>query len=93
MAKAYSRFVCQVCGKVSSQAFGRCPACDSWDSMVEELVEPEHSHSARAVRGLNASSQPRRLADIEGEREERVPVRMKSFRGSWAGGLFRGPSS
>ena len=90
MAKAYSRFVCQVCGKVSSQAFGRCPACDSWDSMVEELVEPESSHSARAVRGLNASSQPRRLADIEGEREERVPVRMQEFSRVLGGGIVPG---
>lgn len=45
MAKAYSRYVCQVCGKISSQAFGRCPACDSWDSMVEEVVEPEDRKS------------------------------------------------
>mgnify|MGYP001161551023 FL=1 len=90
MAKAYSRYVCQVCGKVSSQSFGRCPACDSWDSMVEEVVEPEVSHSARAVRGLNASSQPRRLAEIEGEHEERVPVRMQEFARVLGGGIVPG---
>jgi len=90
MAKAYSRFVCQVCGKVSSQSFGRCPACDSWDSMIEEIVEPEANHSARAVRGLNASSQPRRLAEIEGEREERVPVRMQEFARVLGGGIVPG---
>lgn len=90
MARAYSRYVCQVCGKVSSQAFGRCPACDSWDSMVEEVVEPESNHSARAVRGLNATSQPRRLADIEGEREERVPVRMQEFARVLGGGIVPG---
>ena len=90
MAKAYSRYVCQVCGKISSQAFGRCPACDSWDSMVEEVVEPESNHSARAVRGLNATSQPRRLADIEGEREERVPVRMQEFARVLGGGIVPG---
>ncbi len=70
MAKAYSRYVCQVCGKVSSQSFGRCPACDSWDSMVEEVVEPEVSHSARAVRGLATPSRawPKLKAKTRGTR-------------------------
>ena len=90
MAKAYSRYVCQVCGKVTSQPFGRCPACDSWDSMVEEVVEPESSHSARNVRGLNASSQPRRLSEIDGQAEDRLPVAMEEFARVLGGGIVPG---
>ena len=90
MAKAYSRYVCQVCGKVTSQPFGRCPACDSWDSMVEEVVEPESSHSARHVRGLNASSQPRRLNEIDGQAEDRLPVAMEEFARVLGGGIVPG---
>ncbi len=93
MAKAYSPLCLPgVRARSVPPVFGRCPACDShWDKMVEEVVEPEVSHSARAVRGLNASSQPRRLAEIEGEHEERVPVRMQEFaRGKLGGGTVPG---
>ncbi|MFZ3069942.1 MAG: DNA repair protein RadA, partial [Anaerolineaceae bacterium] len=90
MTKAYTRYVCQICGKVSSQAFGRCPGCDNWDSMVEEIVEPEPSRSARQVHGLSGTSQPRRLVDIEGEKEERVPIEMEEFARVLGGGIVPG---
>jgi len=90
MAKAYTRYVCQVCGKVTSQPFGRCPACDSWDSMVEEVVEPESSRSARQVRGLNASSQPKRIGEISEQTEERLPVAMEEFARVLGGGIVPG---
>ena len=79
MAKTHSQYVCQVCGKISSRSFGRCPSCDSWDSMIEEVVESEPVSSARAVRGLSGSSTPRRLSEIEGDSEERMTLPMTEF--------------
>jgi len=58
--------------------------------MVEEVVEPESSHSARQVRGLNASSQPRRLSEIDGQAEERLPVAMEEFARVLGGGIVPG---
>jgi len=58
--------------------------------MVEEVVEPESSHSARTVRGLNASSQPRRLSEIDGQAEERLPVAMEEFARVLGGGIVPG---
>src|SRR5690606_9680734 len=31
-------FVCSGCGHTSARWMGRCPACEEWDSMVEEAV-------------------------------------------------------
>ena len=90
MAKSYTRYVCQVCGKTSSRAFGRCPSCDSWDSMVEELVQEPSAKAKSPVRGLSGTSQVRRLADIEGQLEDRVPLEMEEFSRVLGGGIVPG---
>lgn len=90
MAKSYTRYVCQVCGKTSSRAFGRCPSCDSWDSMVEELVQETSTKSTSPMRGLSGTSQVRRLADIEGQLEDRVPLEMEEFSRVLGGGIVPG---
>ncbi len=90
MAKSYTRYVCQVCGKTSSRPFGRCPSCDSWDSMVEELVQESTAKTALPIRGLSGTSQVRRLADIEGQLEERVPLEMEEFSRVLGGGIVPG---
>ncbi|HQJ32962.1 MAG TPA: DNA repair protein RadA, partial [Anaerolineaceae bacterium] len=86
MAKTYSRFVCQVCGKVSSRAFGRCPGCGSWDSMIEEIVETENEKSAHAIRGLTGTSRVHSLSEIESQQEERLPLPIEEFARVLGGG-------
>ena len=36
MARSVSTYVCQSCGAQSRQFFGRCAACGSWNSLVEQ---------------------------------------------------------
>ena len=43
MAKAKKRYVCQKCGYVSVRSLGRCPNCQAWNSLVEEVIAPETS--------------------------------------------------
>ena len=91
MPKLQTQFVCQVCGKISSRAFGRCPGCDSWDSMVEEVIAIEPLNSGKAaLRGIRGNSQPRRLKDIEGESEDRMPLPMVEFARVLGGGIVQG---
>ena len=90
MAKTYTQYVCQVCGKTSPRPLGRCPGCDSWNSMVEEIVEDEPKPSARAVRGLMGMSEPRKLKDIQGESEDRLPLPIAEFSRVLGGGIVPG---
>ncbi len=89
MAKTHTQYVCQVCGKISSQSFGRCPSCGSWSSMVEEVVEAE-AKPARLTRGLVGVSQPRRLKDVRAELESRMPLQMEEFARVLGGGIVPG---
>ena len=38
MAKTKTKYVCSECGAESAQFFGKCPACKSWGTLVEELT-------------------------------------------------------
>lgn len=40
---AYSKFICQQCGYESPQWLGKCPGCDSWNSLVETRIEEQRS--------------------------------------------------
>ena len=38
MAKARTRYVCQHCGAEAAQYFGKCPACHTWNTLVEQVI-------------------------------------------------------
>lgn len=38
MAKSKTQFICSECGYASGKWSGQCPSCESWNTMVEELV-------------------------------------------------------
>ena len=37
MSSKLSTFICQNCGSETSQYFGKCLNCNSWNSIVEEI--------------------------------------------------------
>ncbi|WP_256010827.1 DNA repair protein RadA [Desertivirga xinjiangensis] len=39
MAKSKSAYFCQSCGYESAKWLGKCPACNQWNSFVEELIQ------------------------------------------------------
>ena len=90
MPKTLTQFVCQNCGKTSPRALGRCPGCGSWGTMVEEFVTPPAAGGKGKPRGLAGQSQPRRLQEIEGDVEERLPLRMEEFSRVLGGGIVPG---
>ena len=92
MAKTQTRYICQNCGRTAPQQLGRCPQCDSWGSMVEEIIAaPARSASApTAGRGLSTRSQPRPLAAIEGDAEARMPLSIGEFSRVLGGGIVPG---
>ena len=91
MAKTQTQFVCQQCGRSSPRALGRCPQCGAWGSMVEEVIAPASApeHTA-ARRGLSGRSQPLKMADIEGDAEQRIVLPIEEFARVLGGGVVPG---
>src|SRR5690606_7928698 len=41
MAKTKTAYFCQQCGYESAKWMGKCPSCQAWNSLVEEIVHKE----------------------------------------------------
>ena len=90
MAKVRTVFVCQNCGRKSPREMGRCPNCNEFNTMVEEIVSAPSSKKASAPRGLSGRSSPRKLSEITGDREDRLPLAIHEFSRVLGGGIVHG---
>ncbi|MEX0267983.1 DNA repair protein RadA [Leptolyngbyaceae cyanobacterium UHCC 1019] len=61
MAKSRSLYVCNQCGAEFSQYFGKCLACESWNSLQEQLVSAANS-STRHSDSTNRTTGRKRTA-------------------------------
>jgi DNA repair protein RadA/Sms len=51
-----SLYVCQTCGAQTRQFFGRCSACGSWNSLVEQAVTASDTRRRRPVASAGAAA-------------------------------------
>ncbi len=86
MAKSRTRYVCQSCGHESARWVGRCPGCEAWNTLVEEIVAT--GPGARAAQGRPGRSV--RLADVESGSEPRFPTGIEEFDRVLGGGIVPG---
>jgi len=87
MAKTYTHWVCQKCGRTSMRQMGRCPGCGEWDTLVEVVEQPTKTTTARAH---IQTSLPRRLKEIESEGLERIPLPIVELSRVLGGGIVPG---
>ena len=45
MSKVKTAFFCQNCGNESAKWLGKCPACNEWNTFVEEVIQKENTNS------------------------------------------------
>ena len=88
--KTHTRYVCQQCGRVSAGFMGKCPQCGSFNSMVEEVIAEETGGAKTAARGLSGRSLPRRLSEVSGDAEDRIPLPIGEFARVLGGGIVPG---
>ena len=90
MAKLKQVYICQECGYESGKWMGKCPSCNEWGSLVEEVVEAKKpSLTATSSRGA-ASSAPVKLRDVKIENETRTTTGMKELDRVLGGGIVKG---
>ncbi len=70
---------------------GRCPQCGAWNTQEEQVVAsapaPAAAHAGRVT---GSHSAPRRLVEITGDVEERMPMRLGEFARVLGGGVVPG---
>ena len=86
--KARTVFVCQECGSQSPRWVGKCPACASWNSYVEEqTVERPAAKTTRAQIAQSVSNSVMLLEDVDTVDQKRAITGMVEFDRVMGGGI------
>lgn len=86
MAKTKTLFVCQECGYETPRWMGKCPSCNSWSSLVEEIQEKSEKKKGIA----EIESKPIRLDQISYTDEERFSTGLGELDRVLGGGIVKG---
>ncbi|RXT09047.1 DNA repair protein RadA [Ammoniphilus sp. CFH 90114] len=90
MAKLKTKFVCQQCGYETPKWMGKCPGCESWNTLVEELEEQKkntgHQHRSVSSKDNVALS----IKEIQSEQEPRLDAGMAELNRVLGGGIVPG---
>ncbi|HIN30986.1 TPA: DNA repair protein RadA [Candidatus Poribacteria bacterium] len=90
MVKQRHQYACQECGYVSRKWYGRCPDCQKFNSLIEEIA-PENHPSDSPHRGMAISSnKPQPIATITASDEDRLTTDISEFDRVLGGGLVPG---
>ncbi|MFN2628038.1 MAG: DNA repair protein RadA [Gaiellaceae bacterium] len=81
MAKVAVNYACTECGYSSGRWFGKCPGCNSFGTLVEEVLPPERFGSRAPAKPLL------RLADVRVEEAARIPTGVPELDRVLGGGL------
>lgn len=89
MAKIKTQYVCQNCGYSNPKWLGRCPQCQTWDSLVEEVQSPAKV-STIGYLPTSGAAKPLVLAEVETGSVERMSTGIGEFDRVLGGGIVPG---
>jgi len=87
MAKIKTRWICQNCGYETAKYLGKCPDCNQWNTLVEEIVDASITSTANVV--LN-DTKPCLVNEIELDNSIRFSTGISEFDRVLGGGLVQG---
>lgn len=93
MAKTKTSYFCQSCGAQADKWAGKCNSCNSWNTIVEEIVHKETKNSRLQVFSKNekgSSNKPVLLQDVGTIEHPRIPVAGKELTRVLGGGIVPG---
>ena len=89
MARLKSQYVCQECGHSTSRWFGRCPACQAWNTLVEEALPEPKRRSGQAFMA-QGGTKPQRLPQVEAVESQRLDTGIGELNRVLGGGIVPG---
>lgn len=89
MAKIKSVFICSECGYESPKWYGKCPGCENWNTMTEEIKETSKG-SATVKKRISTYSKPVSIGEISTEDEQRFDTGFSELNRVLGGGIVKG---
>lgn len=93
MAKRKTKYVCQECAYESMKWMGKCPSCQSWNTMTEELEVTSSIKNrglASTSTGNSVISKPQSISKIVGTEEPRFKTNIEELNRVLGGGIVPG---
>lgn len=93
MAKTKTSFLCQNCGYESAKWLGKCPACNEWNTLVEEVVTTPNARVPEWNTTTATKKTARKAAvihEIEHVPESRLVTPDRELNRVLGGGIVRG---
>lgn len=92
MAKSKSAYFCQSCGYETAKWLGKCPACNEWNTFVEEVVEkaPQNVPTWKSSTGTQRLNKPSKIENITSSPEKRFFTGDQELDRVLGGGLVAG---
>lgn len=90
MTKVKKVFVCQECGYESIRWMGKCPSCNEWNSMVEEVEQPNNTRMPMRGHGISGSTRPVTLEEVSLQEEARESTGLEELDRVLGGGVVEG---
>ena len=85
--KAKTVYICNQCGYETAKWVGKCPSCNAWNTMEEDIVVPQKS-TATPARVSKAAALP--LSQISYTDEARIVTRICELDRVLGGGIVQG---
>ncbi len=89
-SKLKTRYICQSCGFVSPRWIGKCPECNSWNSLTEEVVSTDKKKLERNIGKKAASAEVHLITDVKMQGEHRSITGLEEFDRVLGGGIVKG---
>nr|WP_275695601.1 AAA family ATPase [Fredinandcohnia sp. SECRCQ15] len=90
MAKSKTKFSCQACGYESPKWMGKCPGCNAWNTLVEEIEQKSTRKGAFNHSNTTVKTKPSPITSIETMNEPRMYTNNKEFNRVLGGGIVQG---
>ena len=89
MAKIKSVYICSQCGYESPKWYGKCPSCNEWNTMNEEIVD-KSSSTVQKTKRVSTYTRPVSINSIDITDEQRYFTGSKELDRVLGGGIVKG---
>jgi DNA repair protein RadA/Sms len=88
MARPKTIYTCQSCGYQSPKWLGKCPDCNQWNTLVEEIVQKEPE--VKSLYSLGERSRPGPISEIATDEQDRQRTGIAELDRVLGGGIVLG---
>ena len=89
-SKQKTVFICSNCGYESAKWYGKCPSCNEWGTLIEEIVRSESKTTKNSVSVIDKGLNILKLDQIDSSTEFRFNTGISELNRVLGGGLVKG---